>query len=100
MALLGSFTKQPREVLDCDISYATTLADRIDTISGTPTTEVSPSEVNGVTVDSVVVSGTSVKLTVSDGLDTTGLYKITILTTTTPAGLVYEDEINVLVEES
>lgn len=99
MGLLGSFTKQPREVLDCDISYTATLAGRVDTISGTPITEVSPSEVGGLAVDSVTVNGSTVKLVVSDGLNSTGLYKITILTTTTPAGLVYEDEINVLVEE-
>ena len=55
MALLGSFTKQPREVLDCDISYATTLQGRADTISGTPTTEVSPSEAQGVVVATPVV---------------------------------------------
>ena len=100
MALLGSFTKQPREVLDCDIDYATVLAGRADTISGTPTTEVSPSEVDGITVATPTVNGLKVKLKISEGLDATGLYKITILTTTTPAGLVYEDEINVLVEES
>jgi len=100
MALLGSFTKQPREVLDCDIDYATVLAGRADTISGTPTTEVSPSEAQGVVVATPVVNSLVVKLKVSGGLDATGLYKITILTTTTPAGLIYEDEINVLVEES
>lgn len=99
MALLGTITKQPREILDCDINYTAALAGRVDTILGTPVVEISPTEVNGVDVDSVVVDHPNVKLIISGGLDVTGLYKITILTTFTPTGLIFEDEINVVVEE-
>lgn len=99
MALLGTITKQPREVLDCDINYTIALAGRADTISGTPVVEVSPTEASGVVITSTVVSHPYVKLIISGGEDTTGLYKVTILTTFTPTGLVFEDEINILVEE-
>lgn len=99
MALLGTITKQPREVLDCDINYTTALAGRADTISGNPTTEVSPQEASGVVVTILGVTHPVVKLKLSGGLDATGLYKVTVLTTFTPTGLIFEDEINVLVEE-
>ena len=93
MALLGSFTKQPREVLDFDISYATVLLGRSDTITGV-TLEVAPA---GLTLSPAVVTTGVSKAKASAG--TTGItYKITALATSS-AGLVYEDEINVLVEE-
>lgn len=93
MALLGSCTKQPREVLDFDIDYSTVLAGRSDTITGV-TLEVAPS---GLTLSAAVVTGAISKQKISTG--TTGItYKVTALATSS-AGLVYEDEINVLVEE-
>ena len=95
MALLGSFTKQPREILDCDFNYTTTLAGRTDSMSNTFSTEVTPP--GSLTVTSAVRSGNIIKLTVSGGT-TNNVYKITLLATTT-AGLVYEDEVNVVVEE-
>lgn len=93
MALLGSFTKQPREILDFDISYATVLAGRSDTITGV-TLEVSPA---GLTLSSPVITGDVMKAKAS--LGTTAVsYTITALATSS-AGLVYEDEITCLVEE-
>ena len=93
MALLGSFTKQPREVLDFDISYATVLAGRTDTITGV-VLSVLPT---GLTLSPAVVTGNVAKGKVSVGV--TGVtYTVTAIATTT-AGLVYEDEIMVLVEE-
>lgn len=93
MALLSSFTKQPREILDFDISYATVLAGRSDSIAS-KTVEVSPV---GLTIVSSTLTGNVIKVVVSSGTDST-IYKVTVLATTT-AGLVYEDEVNVLVEE-
>lgn len=97
MALLGTFTKQPREVLDCDFNYATTLEGRTDTMSATFTTEVSPTGAGALVVSSAVRTDNIIKLTVSGGTSAQ-TYKVTVLATTT-AGLVYEDEINVIVEE-
>ncbi len=94
MAILGSFTKQPREILDFDVSYATVLAGRVDTIA-TKTVEVAPA---GLTiVSSTIVGDDLIKVVVSSGTDATS-YKVTVLATSS-AGLVYEDEVNVLVAE-
>ena len=91
MAILGTVNKQSREVLDFDIDYTTVLAGRSDTIAS-QTSEVSPS---GLVLDSTTRSGNVVKVTFSAGTNAI-LYKVTVLATTT-AGLVYEDEVNVLV---
>lgn len=93
MALLGSFTKQPREVLDCDVDYATVLAGRTDTISN-KTVEVTPA---GLTIVSSTIYGNKIKIVVSGGTDAAN-YKLSVLATSS-ANLIYEDEINVLVEE-
>lgn len=93
MALLGSFTKQPREVLDCDVDYATVLAGRTDTISN-KTVEVTPS---GLTIVSSTIYGNKIKVVVSGGTNAVN-YKLSVLATSS-ANLIYEDEINVLVEE-
>lgn len=93
MALLGSMTKQPREILDFDIDYATALTARSDTLSE-KTVEVSPV---GLTIVSSTITGSKIKVIVSLGTDAV-TYKVTVLATTT-AGLVFEDEVNVLVEE-
>ena len=97
MALLGTITKQPSEILDFDIDYTTVLAGRSDTIAS-QTMAVSPS---GLTLVSIV-KGTGndankIKVTFSGGTDTQ-LYKVTVQATTT-VGLKYEDEVNVLVGE-
>lgn len=93
MALLGSFTKQPREILDFDISYTTVLAGRTDTIS-TKTVEVSPV---GLTIVNSTIIDDIIKVVVSSGTDAIP-YKVTVLATSS-AGLVYEDEVTVLVAE-
>lgn len=94
MALLGSFTKQPREVLDCDFDYAAVLAGRSDTIIG-KTAEVSPS--GALSVNAGTIFGNKIKYVVTGGANGV-TYKMTVLATST-AGLIYEDEINILVEE-
>ncbi len=93
MALLGTFTKQPREVLDVDIDYTAVLEGRVDTITS-QTSEVSPA---GLTLISTTREGNKIKVVVGSGTVDT-VYKVTVLATTT-AGLVYEDEVTVLVEE-
>jgi hypothetical protein len=102
MALLGSITKQPAEVLDFDISYVTVLAGRSDTITN-KSVAVSGTDMTGspVTVSSSTINpgGNSIKVVVAAGV-TGKIYKITVTATsnaTTP--LVYEDEVNVIVEE-
>lgn len=94
MAILGTINKQPREKLDFDVSYATVLQGRSDTIAST-TVEVTPV---GLTVPATgQLAGNIAKVTVAAG--TTGTtYKVTVIATTT-AGLIYEDEVNVIVED-
>ena len=94
MELLGVVTKQPREILDFDIDYATVLANRVDTLT-TITTEITPA--TPLTVVSATVFGSRVKVTISNGTNAI-TYKITILADTA-SGLKYEDEVSVLVEE-
>ena len=95
MAVLGSLTKQPREILDFDIDYSTVLAGRTSTLT-TATSEVTPS---GLTLASTTVYAPEkkVKIKISSGTDAV-TYKVTILTETDD-GLKYEDEVNVIVEE-
>lgn len=94
MGLLGSFTKQPREVLDCDIDYTTVLSGRTDTITSR-TAEVSPS--GALSIVSTTIFGNKIKVIVSGGITNT-TYKLTVLATSS-AALVYEDEISILVQE-
>jgi hypothetical protein len=95
MAVVGTFNKQPSEILDCSINYAPVLPGGV-TLSGTPTATVTPS---GVTVSGLALTDTNTKLyyKVSGGTDGTP-YKITT-TVDTSNGLKYEDEVNVVVEE-
>ena len=98
MALLGTFTKQPGEVLDFDIDYSEVLAGRTDVIAS-QTTSVSPS---GVTVVGTTrnAGNTLVKVTVAGGTASNS-YKITVTSTSTASpALIYEDEVTVLVEET
>jgi hypothetical protein len=92
MALLGSITKQSREKLDFDINYATVLAGGSDSIAS-QTVEVTPA---GLTVAVSRVANV-IKVTFSTGTDAV-LYKVTVLATTVGT-LVYEDEVNVLIED-
>lgn len=93
MALLGTIPKQPREIIDFDISYASFLVGRTDSLASIVT------EVTGVGLGVLysAISGTSVKVVLTGGTDGQS-YKVTVITTTT-AGLVLEDEVTVLVEE-
>lgn len=94
MALIGSFTKQPGEILDFDISYVTVLTGRSDTIS-TKIVTVIPT---GLTiVSSTIVGGNLIKVIASSGTNNTS-YKVTTAATST-AGLVYEDEVTILIVE-
>ncbi len=93
MALLGTINKQSRETLDYDIDYSTVLAGRSDSIAS-QTAEVTPS---GLTIVNVTRLGNVVKVTISGGLDSS-LYKVTVLATSS-VGLVYEDEVNVLITD-
>jgi hypothetical protein len=94
MAILGNFTKQVREVLDFDISYSAVLANRPgEEISGIAV-EVAPS---GLVIESsLIYEGNKAKVVVSGGTDSV-LYTVTVLATSSE-NLVYEDEVQVLVE--
>ena len=92
MAILGTITKQSNEKLDFDVAYDTVLAGRSDTIVATPTVSVSPS---GVTIVSSVLTGNKLKVVFASGTNSTA-YKVTIDATST-AGLIYEDEVNIMI---
>lgn len=93
MAILGTITKQPSEILDFDISYVSMLTGRSDSIASA-TSAVTP---GGLTVGAPSISTNVAKTIISTG--STGVtYKVTIVATTA-AGLKYEDEVNVIVEE-
>ena len=95
MALLGTINKQPGETLDADISYATVLQGRADTIVNV-TSAVAPA---GLVLESTTFTPNSAKVVFSGGTDAI-LYKITVTATSSAVpALVYEDEINVLVGE-
>jgi hypothetical protein len=93
MAILANIDKQPREIIDFDISYAKLLLGRTDTLT-TSVSEVTPT---GLTLNSTTVSGQISKTVVSGGTSGT-IYTVTVLTSTT-AGLKYEDEVTITVEE-
>jgi hypothetical protein len=93
MAILGIVNKQPREVLDFDISFVEFLKNRTDTLTSV-THEVVPA---GLTVVYTAIDNQSVKCVISGGVDGQS-YKVTLLTVTT-AGLILEDEVNVMVQE-
>lgn len=98
MAILGSMTKQPNEILDFDIDYTTVLAGRVDTLT-TPTVTITPSTGVPITAPTPTISGNKVKVVVSAGTDAI-TYKVTVTVLTTPAGLKYEDEVNIVVQET
>jgi hypothetical protein len=95
MALIGSFTKQPREKLPVDIDYTSVIAGR--TVSSmTPTVET-PS---GMTLTSSAVSGETIQLYLSGGTDGV-TYTWTVLMDIVIGGktTTVEDEFTVTVEE-
>ncbi len=90
--ILGSYIKQPADVLDYDIDYMDFLSDG-DSISA-KSVAVSP---NGLTIDSSAIFGTRVKVWLSGG--TNGItYKVTVTATTTD-GRVKQDEFKVKVKD-
>lgn len=95
MPLIGSFSKQPREVLPVDISYADVVGGRTVT-SLVPTVEVPA----GMTMVSMQVDGTTLQIYVSGGT-TSNSYRWTVLTDITIGGRVtrVEDEFDVVVLE-
>ena len=98
MAILGIINKQPREILDFDVDYTDVLVDRAGDQVNTVTTEVLPTGALTVNTATTYPSTNKVKVVISGGL-TTITYKVTVMTTTT-AGLMYEDEITVVVGDT
>jgi hypothetical protein len=95
MAILGIVNKQPTEVLDFDINYAPVLLGRSDSLAfalGTATPA-------GLTIVNTIVNPDTMTTQVVVGGGTDGVtYKVTVQTST-EAGLLYEDEVTVIVEE-
>lgn len=95
MGIIGSFDKQPREILPLDISYADVLGGR--TASSIVATVEVPA---GMTLVSQQVAGSTLQLYVSGGT-TANSYRWTVLTDITIVGRVtrVEDEFDVVVLE-
>lgn len=95
MALIGAFTKQPREILPADISYAAVIGARTAT-SITCTVEVPA----GMTAVSQIVSGTTLQIYVSGGA-TAQTYRWVVLADIVIGGRTtrVEDEFDVVVLE-
>jgi hypothetical protein len=98
MAILGIITKQPREILDFDVDYTDVLANRSGDQVSSVVTEVSPSGALTVSGTTVFPSTNKVKVFINAGTDGV-TYKVTVMTTTT-AGLMYEDEVTVVVGDT
>lgn len=93
MTILGTFTKQPLEVIDYDIDYSDWLSDTDFLVSDVTTVDGS-----GLIIDSSIVLAPDVlKIWLSGGTD--GLtYKITALITTDD-GRVKEDEFRIRIKD-
>ena len=94
MAVIGTINKQPREIVDFDISYSKLMQGRTDQIVSA-TVEISPE--GELEYLAPVINNPFVKVTLSGGV-TNSVYTVTVLASTT-AGLRYEDEVYVNVEE-
>lgn len=95
MAILGIINKQPGEVLDFDINYAPVLLGRTDALAFALST-ASPA---GLTVvDSIVNPAAMTTQVIISGGTAATTYKVTVKTST-EGGLLYEDEVTVIVEE-
>ena len=90
--ILGTFTKQPVEVLDYDIDCSEWLVS--DDVLSSATAVV---DVAGLTVDSVLVSSPRVKVWLSGGTNGAA-YKVTV-TITTDDGRVKQVEFRVRVKD-
>lgn len=95
MALIATFEKQPADVLDYDIDYATWLPDN-DAIASVETA-VTPAGGMEVDLTLVIENNTRVKLWVSGGVTGT-TYKVEV-TVTTDDGRVKQDEVRFRVKE-
>lgn len=95
MALIATFEKQPADVLDYDIDYATWLPDN-DAIASV-STAVTPAGGMEVDLTLVIENNTRVKLWVSGGVTGT-TYKVEV-TVTTDDGRVKQDEVRFRVKE-
>lgn len=95
MSLIGTITKQPREILPVDISYADVIGSRTATSIVQSVTVPS-----GMTMASEQVSGQVLQVYVSGGTDGV-IYRWTVLTDITIGGRVtrVEDEFDVAVVE-
>lgn len=92
MAIIGRFEKQPDEVLDYDIDFAEWIPDG-DVVSSATITS-SPA---GLTVGTVGVFGSYLKVWISEGVDGT-TYKLEV-TATTQGGRVKQAEFLMKVRE-
>lgn len=90
--ILGTFSKQPVEVLDYDIDCSDWLVSDDVLASATAVTDVA-----GLTVDSVLVSSPRVKVWLSGGTNGAA-YKVTV-TITTDDGRVKQVEFRVRVKD-
>lgn len=94
MALIGTFTQQPAELLDYDINYTDWLAYG-DTLASAAAT-VSPV---GLTVNGPILIDTDRRVKVIATGGVSGVtYKIEV-TATTATGLIKQDEIKIRVRE-
>lgn len=96
MAILGIVNKQPSEILDFDINYSPVLTGREDSLLSATAT-ASPS---GLTIVNAVANSANMttQVIISEGVAAT-TYTVTVKSSTT-GGLLYEDEVTVIVEET
>lgn len=95
MALIATFEKQPADVLDYDIDYATWLPDNDEIATAVAT--VTPADGLEVDLTLIIQNNSRVKIWVSGGVTGT-TYKVEI-TVTTDDGRVKQDEIRFRVKE-
>lgn len=92
MAIVGDFEQQPADELDYDIDYDDWIHDADTVVSATAS--ASPAD---LTITGPLVSGNTVKIWVSGGVDGTR-YKVTV-TTTTSYGRIKQDEIRIKIKD-
>lgn len=90
---LGSFNKQPVEVVDYDLDYTDWLTAGDNVASSVVTVDIVT-----LTIDMVLINDPRVKIWVSGGTDKI-TYKLTV-TTTTDEGRVKQDEFRIKVKDS
>lgn len=101
MAILGRFNKQPAEVMDYQFDFTAWLADRGDTIAGTPT--VTAALTKGTSSSPLVISGIATALGIvrffaSGGSDKC-VWEITC-TFVSSGGRTKQDEMLITVKET